>query len=389
MPSPLPLLEPTLAQAAADPRAAYVHVPFCIHRCGYCDFTVIAGRDDLIPSYLDALERELATLGTPREIDTLFVGGGTPTQLSPGELSRLLNMLRKWFPLAPGYEFSVEANPAGLDAAKVDVLVAGGVNRVSLGVQSFDSSVLSTLERDHRRPEIPAAIAHVRRRIENVSLDLIFGVPGQSLATWRETLREAIELDPAHTSTYGLTYEQGTAFWGRRRKGQLVPAPEDLERDMYALAMDELAAAGYEQYELSNFARPGRACRHNQTYWQGRPYYGFGPGAARYINGSRETNHRSVTTWLRRVLAGRSPTAERETLSPEDRARELLVLGLRTNAGIDTAAFQERTGFTLETLAADVLRKHREAGLLEHSGTHLRLTRGGRFVADSIVVDLL
>lgn len=371
------------------PRAAYVHVPFCVHRCGYCDFTVVAGRGDLIGAYLDALDGELSGLGERRAIDTLFIGGGTPTQLSPRELARLFEILQRWFVLAAGGEFSVEANPAGLDAAKVDALAAAGVNRVSLGVQSFDAGVLATLERDHRRDEILAAVAHVRQRIANVSLDLIFGVPGQTLAVWRDTLRRAIDLAPPHVSTYGLTWEKGTAFWSRRRTGRLVPAPEELERDMYALAMDELAAAGCEQYELSNFARPGFACRHNQTYWRGLPYYGFGPGAARYIGGRRETNHRSVTTWLRRVRAGHSPTAQAETLPAEERARELLVLGLRTMAGICRADFLDRTGFTVDELAAGALRRHVAAGLIDDAPTHLRLTRAGRFVADSVVVDLV
>jgi oxygen-independent coproporphyrinogen III oxidase len=378
-----------VADLQARPRSAYIHVPFCAHRCGYCDFTVIAGRGDLAGRYLQALEIELSALAEPRQIDTLFVGGGTPTQLSESELARLMDLLRRWFMLAPRYEFSVEANPAGLDAAKVDVLADAGVNRVSLGVQSFDPAVLKSLERDHLRGDILAAAAHVRRRIENVSLDLIFGVPGQTLAVWRDTLRQAIELAPPHISTYGLTFEKGTAFWTRRAKGQLAPASEDLEREMYALAMDELAAAGYEQYELSSFARPGRACRHNQTYWRGLPYYGFGPGAARYIGGRRETNHRSVTTWLRRVLAGESPTAEAETLSPEDSARELAVLSLRTAAGLDRADFQARTGFAIDELAAEALRRHVGLGLLDDDGRRVRLTRAGRFVADAVVVDFL
>ena len=371
------------------PRAAYIHVPFCVHRCGYCDFTVIAGRDDLADAYVDALGIELSGLAERAELDTLFVGGGTPTQLAPEPLVRLFELLNRWFARGPDFEFSVEANPVGLNQAKVDVLADAGVNRVSLGVQSFDPGVLAVLERDHREPDIEAAVACVRRRIENVSLDLIFGVPGQSLPLWRQTLRRAIELAPMHISTYGLTFEKGTAFWARREKGRLQAAPEELERDMYALAMDELAAAGFEQYELSNFARPGYACRHNQTYWQGRPYFGFGPGAARYIEGRRETNHRSVTTWLRRVLGGESATAASETLLPEDRARELLVLGLRTTAGIERRSFEARTGFALDDLAGAAVERHRAAGLIEDTGTHVRVTRAGRFVADSIVVDVL
>lgn len=372
-----------------EPRAAYLHVPFCVHRCGYCDFTLVAGRDDLIGAYLDALETDLRTLEEPRTVETLFLGGGTPTHLPTGDLARLLELCRRWFRLADGYEWSVEANPAGLDAGKVAVLADAGVNRVSLGVQSFDADVLAVLERDHRRDTARQAIECVRSRIGNLSLDLIFGVPGQSLDLWRDTLREAVALGPTHLSTYGLTIEKGTAFWTRREKGRLVPLPEETERAMYAAAMDQLAAAGYVQYEVSNFARPGYRCRHNETYWKALPYYGFGPGAARYRNGRREINHRSTTTWLRRIRAGESPIAEAEQLSDEDRAREALVLALRMTDGVACEAFQQRFGVHPEDLAGEAIARHCAAGLLEAADDHLRLTREGRFVADAVIVDLL
>jgi oxygen-independent coproporphyrinogen-3 oxidase len=379
--------------AESDVRAAYVHVPFCVHRCGYCDFTLVAGRDDLIPAYLKALEKELQSLGEPRAVRTLFLGGGTPTHLAPDELGRLLSLARRWFPLESGiepFELSVEANPADLSDAKIAVLAAAGVNRVSLGAQSFDAGVLRTLERDHAPEDIGDVVGRLRRAgIENVSLDLIFAVPGQTLSLWRETLRRAIELEPAHVSTYGLTFEKGTAFWTRLQKGQVARLPDETERAMYAAAMDDLAAAGFEQYEVSNHARPGLRCRHNLVYWWGESYYGFGPGAARYIGGRRETNHRSVFTWLRRIEAGRSPVMDSETLSPEDRARELLVLGLRMTEGIDPHAFRIRTGYDVEMLAGEAIRRHTAAGLLETTGGRLRLTREGRFVADSVIVDLL
>ena len=373
----------------ATPRAAYVHVPFCRHRCGYCDFTLVAGRDDLIESYLVALEREVSSLETPRDVDTLFLGGGTPTHPPPAQLARLLELIRRCFVLAPGYEFSVEANPNDLTDDKIGLLAGVGVNRVSLGVQSFDPDVLRMLERDHTPAEIADVVPRLGKRIANVSLDLIFGVPGQTLASWRDTLRLAIELEPQHISTYGLTYEKGTAFWTRRAKSALRPADEDLEYEMYATAMDDLAAAGFEQYELSNFARPGFACRHNQTYWSGQPYFGFGPGAARYINGRRETNHRSVTTWIHRVLSGESSVGFTEELSPEDRAREAIVIGVRQSAGVDRREFRDRTGFDLDALAGPAIVKHVANGLLEDDGGRIRLTRAGRFVADGVIVDFL
>ncbi len=372
---------------AAEPRSAYIHVPFCVHRCGYCDFTLVAGRDDLIDAYLEALTIELARLERPREIDTLFFGGGTPTHLPAPQLARLLSLTRHWFPPAPGAEICVEANPAGLDEAKIAALAEAGVNRVSLGVQSFDTQMLALLERDHRGSDVPAVVARLRSVIPNIGIDLIFGVPGQTLELWRETVAAACALAPTHVSTYGLTFEKGTAFQSRLDKGLLHRCDEELERAMYALAMDELPRAGYEQYELSNFARPGFQSRHNQVYWAGRPFFGFGPGAARYAGGRRELNHRSVTTWINRVLAGRSPIADAEELSPEGRARELVMLNLRRCAGLSPTEFREQTGFDFHELAGDALPRHLRQGLLEEHDGRVRLTREGRFLADTVFAE--
>lgn len=366
-----------------------MHVPFCAHRCGYCDFTLLAGRDDLAGDYLQALETELRSLERAREVDTLFFGGGTPTHLAPDHLARLLELAREWFRLAPGYEFSVEANPAGLTDEKLRLMADAGVNRVSLGVQSFDEGLLKFLERDHREAEILDAVARLRERFENVSLDLIFALPDQTLDHWRETLRRAIELRPTHLSTYGLTFEKGTSFWSRREKGAIEQLSNELERDMYAAAMDDLAAAGFEQYEISNFARPGFRCRHNQTYWRALPYFGFGPGAARYIDGRRESNHRSTTTWIKRVLGGQSGIAMSEELTPEHRAREAIVLGLRQVDGIRREEFRTLTGFDLDDLAKETITREVAAGRIEDFGDGIRITHQGRFFADPVMISFL
>jgi oxygen-independent coproporphyrinogen III oxidase len=371
----------------AEPRSAYIHVPFCAHRCGYCDFTLVAGRDDLIEAYLEALAMELATLERPREVDTLFFGGGTPTHLPAAQLERLMTLARRWFPPAAGAEICVEANPAGLDEAKLAVLADAGVNRVSLGVQSFDDTVLKLLERDHCGSDVPSVVERVRRRIPNLGLDLIFGVPGQTLELWRATLADAVALAPTHVSTYGLTFEKGTSFQTRLDNGLLGRCDEELERQMYALAMDELPRAGFEQYELSNFARSGFRSRHNEVYWTSCPFFGFGPGAARYAAGRRELNHRSVTTWINRVLAGQSPIAEAEELAPEGRARELVMLNLRRSQGLDLAEFRAQTGFDFHQLAGDALPRHLRQGLLEELDGRVRLTRDGRFLADTVFAE--
>lgn len=373
-----------MAQEFAVPRAAYVHVPFCRHRCGYCNFTLVAGRDDLIGDYLRAVELELQGLGEPREVDTLFFGGGTPTHLPPDNLRRLIETVLRWFPLAAGYEFSVEANPADLGDETLAVLAAGGVNRISLGGQSFDAAKLKILERDHTPDRLRRAVEMAKQRIASVSLDLVFGVPGETLAVWQADLASALALEPDHVSTYGLTFERGTAFWSRLLAGELGRLDEELERAMYAAAIDTLTAAGFEHYEVSNFARPGHRCRHNEAYWAGDGYYAVGPGAARHENGRREMNHRSTTTYLKRVLGGQSPTAESETLDPADRARELLVFSLRRLAGIERDAFAAKTGFALESLIGEPLARMVSLGLLADDGRQVRLTREGLFVSDAI-----
>lgn len=384
-PEPAPLnAADALNSPDCPPRAAYVHVPFCAHRCGYCNFTLIAGRDDLISRYLEALRQELSWLETPRSVDTLFLGGGTPTHLPPAALDRLCQIVLDWFRPLPEAEITVEANPAGLDADRVDILAAHGVTRLSLGAQSFDLAKLRTLERDHAPADIAAAVELARERLKSISLDLIFAAPGETLEVWRADLAAALRLRPDHVSTYGLTFERGTTFWGRLQRAQLSPAGEELERAMYAEAIERLAAAGFEHYEVSNFAQPGHRCRHNEHYWAAREYYAAGPGAARYIAGRREVNHRSTTTWMRRVQSGQSPVAEQEELLPEDRAREALVLGLRRLAGVDRREFARQTGFEVDALVGAELGELVKLGMLSDCGERVRLTRAGLLVSDAI-----
>ncbi len=373
----------------SKPRAAYIHVPFCAHRCGYCDFTLVARRDDLIDSYLAALDLQLQTLGGPVEVDTLFFGGGTPTHLPTDKLERLLALTRAAFGLSTGAEFSVEANPVGLSRDKLDAMKAAGVTRISLGVQSFQPAELQVLERDHSAADVEAVVASLRERWDNVSLDLIFAVPGQTLEQWRENLDRAIALGPAHISAYGLTFERGTAFWSKRSRGELPQADQELELQMYEEAMDRLPAAGFAQYEISNYARPGWECRHNQVYWNAEPFYGFGPGAASFLGGVRRLNHRSVTTWLSRIRTGNDPIAEVEVLSAEEQAREAVMVGLRLVRGIDIAEFEGRFGFGLLDLGGDAAQGFLEKGWLEIGEGRLRLTRRGRCFADSVVMEFL
>lgn len=382
-----------------DPRAAYIHVPFCAHRCGYCDFTVIAGRDDLAEDYLQALEIELRGLGAPRPVTTLYLGGGTPTQLPRPHLERLLQLVTSWLPVREStdfagipselLEFTVEANPEHLDVDTVDLLRAAGVHRVSLGTQSWNNDKLMRLDRFHTAAENDASLSMVRAHGLRVGVDLIFAAPEETLEEWDADVSTVIERRPGHVSTYGLTWEQGTRFWTARAEGRLRELDEDTQREMYLHGIDRLAAAGYEHYEVSNFALPGERSRHNQVYWRGLPYFGFGPGAARYVEGRRERNHRGVLVYLRRVLSGESATVEVETLDARTRAQERLVFSLRLLEGIDLTEFSAATGYELDELTGATARELADHGLLEFIGNRVRLSRQGLLVSDAVFNRLL
>ena len=380
------------------PRAVYIHVPFCRHRCGYCDFTLVAGRDDLVRQYMKALSNEIAQLGEVCVVDSIFVGGGTPTHLLPKQLEQLLERIASGFRLASNGEYSFECNPDGLTDDKLSVLRNGGVNRISLGVQSFDADVLRTLERTHTPQVAQQVVTRVHHQIPNLSVDLMFGVPGQDLESWRKTLVTAVSLPVQHVSAYGLTFEKGTAFYRRRLRNLFPPVSSETERQQFATAMSVLSEAGLEQYEISNYARPQARCRHNGVYWSASEYFAFGPGAARYVDGIRSTNSRNVTRWIESWLQHLPLIQDCEQLSATERAREAVMLGLRRNCGIALDTFRERFGCTVSSLAPESLACHLQNGLLEltcsvagtaESESWLRLTDEGRFLADSVVIDFL
>ena len=371
------------------PTAAYVHIPFCAHHCGYCDFAVAVGKDHLRDAYLEALSKELSSLGEPQPVRTLFFGGGTPSQLTVAQLDTLVKTVLHWLPLHDDHEFAVEANPNSVDADKVRLLADHGVNRLSLGLQSFQPNVLRVLERDHQPDDVPRAVDAVRPRIANVSLDLIFGVPGQTLAQWEHDLRRALTFEPCHIATYGLTYEKGTRLWQQLQGGEVQRLSEDDELRMYTLAMDVLADAGFEQYEISNFARPGYRCRHNQVYWANHAHFGFGVGAASYVHGERKHNVRSTEAYMQRAFAGRPTHFQSETLPPRARALETIGMQLRRAEGIDRRSFEEQTGFDLDALISPAILRHVELGLMRDEATGVCLTRSGKCVADAVITDIL
>jgi len=378
-----------MTAAWLEPRTAYIHVPFCAHHCGYCDFAVSAGTDHLIGHYLDALELELATLREPRSVETLFIGGGTPTYLNLDQLRRLLGSISRWLPAPRGNEFSIESTPDSLDDEKLALLAGHGVTRVSVGVQSFEPASLRALDRRHLVEQIPCAVEAVRRQALALSLDLIFAAPGSTLESWKSDLDAALAFEAEHLSTYGLTYEKGTPLWKQRRDGLVRAVMEEDELAMYEHTIDQITTAGYEHYEVSNFARSGFRCRHNERYWANEAYFGFGVGAARYVDGVRELNSRDTRTYIRKVLSGESPTYQREQLGPRDRAFETIGTQLRRASGIDRTRFRDQTGFNLDDLAREPLRMLIATGLLADDGRAVCLTHRGLCVADGVIEELM
>ena len=380
------------------PTAAYVHVPFCRHRCGYCDFSLVAGRDDLIANYLAAIEREMtrldavATLGVGNaclELATLYLGGGTPSHLGPDGLRRLFDILLARLRPLPGAEVTIEANPGDVTASLATAAVTCGTTRVSLGAQSLDTTTLAALDRDHTPDDVRRAVDILLDHGLTVSVDLMTAAPGQTLADLDRDLEAVVALGTQHLSVYCLTWEKGTQFESQRRRGTLRPADESLERSMLERTIDRLEAAGFEHYEVSNFARPGGRCRHNETYWDCRPWEAFGPGAARFDGRERITNHRSTTTWMRRVLAGEDCTGDRETMTPLEAAQERVVLGLRRRDGLHREAFLKASGLALDDVAGASIRRWTALGLATDDGQQVRLTREGLLVSDGLWADVL
>jgi len=398
MGSALPIGEPAPRDGAlpvaiddAAQFGVYLHVPFCLVRCGYCDFnTYTAGelRGARQDEYADTLLREvelarrvLADAGGIRPASTVFFGGGTPTLLPPGDLARMLGGVRRAFGIAPGAEVTVEANPDTVTDAVVDELAAAGVTRMSIGMQSAVPHVLAALDRTHEPANVATAVASARRAGLDVSVDLIYGAPGESLQDWRASLETAAALVPDHISAYALIVEDGTKLARQIRRGE-VPAPDDdLQADMYELADDLLASADYDWYEVSNWSRGlAHRSRHNLAYWQGSDWWGFGPGAHSHIGGVRFWNVKHPAAYAQRLAAGESPAAGRERPDAEARALESVLLRTRIREGLPISELLGEGRHAVAALIAD--------GLIEGpAAVHGRvvLTRRGRLLADAVV----
>lgn len=373
-----------------QPKSVYFHVPFCRHRCGYCNFSLVAGRDYLVDDWLRAIKLELGRITPRMPVNTIYFGGGTPSRLKPRAMQRLLELVFRHFELEPGGEFTMEANPEDLPGELAKVIGDSPINRISLGVQSFDSARLRMLDREHSPQQVYDAIQSVQRIVDRFSVDLIFGVPGDDQRIWQHDLDEAVRCGAGHVSTYELTIEKGTAFWNRQYHGQTVLAQEGELADLYEQTIDVLVGTGFEHYEISSFAKPGERSRHNQVYWNGASYWAFGPGAASLVGSVRSTNYRSVSRYLREVLGGRSAVEESQNMSPAELAIEQIVFGLRKLEGIDLSLWNRQTGFLLDDLVPKaVLDQLSSNGLLERSDRRIKLTRRGLMVGDSVCQQIL
>jgi len=372
--------------------AVYVHVPFCPGKCSYCDFYSVVRSPDGVKRYLRALRTEFALTAVerPRTFRTVYVGGGTPTVLTTQELEDLLSVLSREARFTDGVEFTVEANPGTLTGEKLRVLRRHGVNRLSIGAQSFNDRLLKLLGRPHGSREIAHALETARDEgLTNLSLDLIFGIPTQTLADWKRDLEELLSCDVPHVSAYSLTYEENTPLAKRVADRSVDRVGEEEELRMYEAVIDTLTGSGYEHYEVSNFARPGFACRHNEVYWANESYLGLGPSAASYVGGERRRNVSSLEGYVSMLDSGTLPVDFRERLAPERRARETAVMNLRRTRGIDFDDFRRHTTFDARQLFARELESLAADGLMEVGRDSARLTRRGLMVADSILSELV
>ena len=377
-------------QSTVKDLGLYVHIPFCLKRCHFCAFYLLVHREDLVCAFLGALEQEMVLFG--RElgnipVTTVYLGGGTPTSLKANQLVGILDVVRKNFQLVPQAEITIEASPDTLTKHGLQEFKKAGINRVSMGVQTFDRTVWEHLGRSGHTLATKTAVELARHvGFQNVNLDLMYGLPEQTLGSWQESLQEVIALTPTHVSCYALTLEEGTRFFAEYQRGENGVGDPDEENAMYQRSLSTLTSAGYRQYEVSNYGLPGFECRHNVRYWKGKDYVGFGPSAQSHIGMARFGNVENLSEYCRKLHQHDLPLSSIEVMSKQQADREQVVFGLRLVDGVDLR--------DVEPLHADnhwrvVLDQLEEEGLLHHEGKTLRLTEYGRRFADSVAVQLL
>ena len=380
--------------------ALYVHIPFCFHKCHYCDFYSITHQgEDRMERFVELMLAEAELWGESRAGPTpvprtIFLGGGTPTLLPPKLMRLLIDGLRSRLDLSQVDEWTCECNPATVRESYgrdyLAMLHDAGVNRLSFGAQSFDKADLKMLERHHDPADVPANLALAREAgFSRLNVDLIYAVPGQTLAGWQQTLETAIGLGTEHLSCYGLTYEANTPMAVRKRMGSVLPTGEELELQMFHHTRQRLAETGRPAYEVSNYSNLGAECRHNLAYWRGESYIALGPSGASHVAGTRWKNRPHLGEWERAIEAGRLPATDVEKLSPQQRAGELAMLRLRLSAGIEFADFADRTGRDARIDYADQFERYGKAGLIDVNDQRAKLTERGWDLADAIAGELL
>ena len=376
----------------------YLHIPFCHTRCHYCDFNTYAGILPLREPYVRALITEVElvgqlaqlTDGAPRRSRTIFFGGGTPSLLTVKQITRLLAACHKAFAIDEDAEITLEANPGTLSSEQLKGLRAAGINRLSLGSQSFDAELLHTLGRIHTPDEIVQALRNARAAgFTSINLDFMFGLPGQTMQQWKTTLDRALDLHPEHFSLYSLIIEEGTLFYTWTNEGRIIPGDEDLCADMYEYADERLQTEGYENYEISNWALPGHQSRHNLTYWQNLPYLGMGAGAHSFFGGRRFSNILDPQEYITLLKKQQRPEAESELIDRVQEMSETAFLGLRTAQGLHLPTFEERFAEPFTQFVGMRLRTVEEAGLLEQEQDWIRLSKRGRLLGNEVFLRLL
>ena len=365
------------------PTSAYVHIPFCTQICYYCDFSKVFIKNQPVDSYLEHLLEEFQSYDI-QKLRTLYIGGGTPTALSASQLEVLLKGLTKNLDLSVLEELTIEANPGDLDADKIAVLKNSAVNRVSLGVQTFDDKMLKKIGRSHLEKDIYENIDRLKLAgFDNISIDLIYALPGQTMEQVKENVAKAIGLDIPHMSLYSLILENHTVFMNRMRRGKLPLPKEELEAEMFEYIIAELERAGFEHYEISNFSKPSFESRHNLMYWDNAEYYGIGAGASGYVNGVRYKNHGPIRHYLSAVEEGNARITE-EHLSQKEQMEEEMFLGLRKKSGVSMARFEEKFGRSFDGLYGEIVKDLVQQGLMQIEGDRVRMTKRGLFLGDTV-----
>lgn len=375
-------------------KGLYIHIPFCHQICHYCDFNKVFFKDQPVDGYIDSLGKELALWkqegALDKPLETIFLGGGTPTSLTPQQLEKLLGYIHQYVPMADNLEWTSEANPDELTKEKMQVLFDGGVNRLSMGVQSFDEDLLKRLGRTHSNGDVARAVESARAvGFTNLSFDLMYGLPGQTMAQWDETLEQAFAYDLPHFSAYSLIIEPKTVFYNLMTKGKLNTVTEDLEADMYEKLMSEMDKRGLKQYEISNFARPGYESRHNLLYWDNAEYIGAGAGAHGYVNGVRYSNAGPLKKYMEPLEEGKRPLLNTHDVPLNEQMEEEMFLGLRKTAGVSLSKFQEKFQQPIVDIYGDILKKEIDRHNLVIEQDFVKLTKKGRFVGNEVFEQFL